>query len=212
MNFDNFHEKRKAFLLQNKNKDHVVLLGENKILLSAPHGVSQIRLGKYKVCEIGSLAVALFLKENSNCSLIAKTKNNSDDANFDLVSPYKNTIKKLVKESDIKYIVDIHGLASSRECDVNLGVHLGNNIRNNEKIFYLLKNGLESSGFSVSVDQPFMGGNNTISGNMIDFFPNVWTIQIEIDCALTNRRKNFEKCKKLLKSLENWLENVEKEK
>ena len=32
--------------------------------------------------------------------MIAKTKNNNDDANFDEVSPYKNTIRKLIKEKN----------------------------------------------------------------------------------------------------------------
>ena len=79
---------------QNKEKDHVVLKGKNNVLISAPHGVSQVRLGKYKYSEIGSLTTALYLFENSNCFLIAKTQNNNDDANFDEKSKYKNSIEK----------------------------------------------------------------------------------------------------------------------
>lgn len=129
--FYSIHKKRKEFVDNNKNKDHIILKGTNNILISSPHGVSQIRLGKYKSCEIGSLSTALFLKNNTNCFLIAKTKNNNDDANFDEVSLYKNSIRNLIKTNQINYIIDIHGLGSKRNCDINLGTHLGNNISNN---------------------------------------------------------------------------------
>ena len=78
--FYQIHEYRKNFLIGNANNDHVFLEGKNSIVLSAPHGVSQVRLGKYKCSEIGSLATAIYLKSNTNCNLIAKTKNNFDDA------------------------------------------------------------------------------------------------------------------------------------
>ena len=104
MSFNKLHNKRKLFMNQNKENDHIVLKGKNNVLISAPHGVSQVRLGKYKYSEIGSLTTALYLFENSNCFLIAKTQNNNDDANFDEKSKYKNSIEKLVENNKIKYI------------------------------------------------------------------------------------------------------------
>ena len=64
--------ERKNFLEVNKSKDNVLINGNNNILLSAPHGVSQVRLGKPKHSEIGSLTTALFLQKYSNCFLIAR--------------------------------------------------------------------------------------------------------------------------------------------
>ena len=101
--FKSLHENRKWFIRANKNNDHVVLLGSNNILISAPHGVSQIRLGKLKVAEIGALATALQIKNSTDCFFIAKTANNNDDANFDEHSAYKNSIRQLIKNNNIKY-------------------------------------------------------------------------------------------------------------
>ena len=55
LSFEKLHNNRKLFLKQNDNVGHKVIEGSN-ILLSAPHAVSQVRLGKNKVAEIGSHA------------------------------------------------------------------------------------------------------------------------------------------------------------
>ena len=190
MKFNTLHNNRKNFLDRNKSEDHVVVTGNNKILISAPHGVSQVRLGKFKMSEIGALSTALYLQKETNSYLIAKTQNNNDDANFDESCPYKSTIAGLIRNKDIQYIIDIHGLSSKRECDVNLGTHLGNNIKTNKKIFDSLHRTLIKNGFITTIDQPFMAGSKTISGSMASKFPQVWTLQIEINCNITNKARN----------------------
>lgn len=71
---------------------------------------------------MGSLATALYLQKETNSFLIAKTKNNNDDANFDEKSEYKDTIYSLIETKGIKYVIDFHGLAAKRDCDINLGI------------------------------------------------------------------------------------------
>ena len=208
MSFNKLHQNRKNFLEENKNKDHVVILGKNNILISAPHGVSQVRLGKYKFSEIGALATALALHEKTKSNLIAKTKNNNDDANFDDVSAYKSSIEKLIKENKIKYVIDFHGLSAKRDCDINLGTHLGNNIKTNEKIFDDLLNSLTENNFITKIDQPFMAGNKTISGSIANKFPNVWTLQIEINYGITNKAEQFKKLENLLNILTSWINSL----
>jgi len=209
MDFDKLHAKRKNFLETNKLKDHITLIGKNNILISAPHGVSQVRLGKYKVAEIGSITTALYLQNKTNSFLIAKTKNNNNDANFDEESSYKDEIKKLLKKYNIKYFIDFHGLSEKRDCDINLGTHLGNNIQNNIALFDLLQKELESH-FSVIIDQPYMAESRTLSGSLKHEFEDLWTIQIEINCGITNKRKNFKRFKILLEILEKWLNDIPK--
>lgn len=207
LSFNKLHSDRKKLIDANKHKDHILLVGNRDILISAPHGVSQVRLGKYKHCEIGSLTTAVYLQNETKCHLIAKTKNNSDDANFDENSKYKTSIKKLIQEKDIKYLIDIHGLASNRDCDINLGTHIGQNIKNDLDLFNNLYNSLISNSFNVSIDQPFMAGQQTISGSINNEF-NLWTLQVEINCAITNKKENFERYKKLLTILTNWIKTI----
>lgn len=208
MNFNQLHTFRKKFLRENRSKDHIVINGNNNILISAPHGVSQVRLGKFKFSEIGSLATALYLQQKTGSYAIAKTRNNSDDANFDESSLYKSSIEKLIKEKNIKYIIDIHGLSAKRDCDINFGTHLGKNIKANEKIFNDLNNDLIANNFITKIDYPFMAGSNTIAGSMANKFPNLWTLQIEINCSITNKAENFDKYQMLLEILTRWIESI----
>ncbi len=116
----NIINTRRRFLKENITTDHVVKTTNSCILISAPHGVTQIREGKPKYAEIGSLTAALFLSHTCQTNFIAKTKTNNDDANYDLSSPYKESIKNLVKNSYIKYVLDFHGLAKFRPMHINL--------------------------------------------------------------------------------------------
>lgn len=204
MSFNKLHIYRKKFMNDNKHKDHAVLVGQKKVLISAPHGVSQIRLGKYKVGEIGSLTTALFLQKECHTFLIAKTKNNNDDANFDKKCKYKNEVISLIQKHNLKYVIDFHGLAEHRDCDVNLGIHLGKSVETNLEKFNSLCDKLNKH-FKVSIDAPFMGGGNTISNHVKHHFPELWTIQIEINCGLTNKKENFKKYKLLLEKLQEWI-------
>jgi hypothetical protein len=208
LTFNKFIKIRKDFLEENKTKDHIVLNGCNNVLISAPHGVYQVRLGKSKVHEIGSLATALWLQQQTGCYLIAKTKCNNDDANFDDKSKYKDSIRKLMKQHNIKYVLDFHGLASHRDCDVNLGTHLGNNIKTNIPLFNKLNDELISNGYVVSIDQPFMANSRTISSSMVSEFSDVWALQIEINCGISNKKENFERNHKLLNIVEKWITEI----
>ena len=133
-----------------------------------------------------------------------KTKNNDDDANFVEECPYRNTIAKAIKNQHIKYLIDFHGLAKKRECDINLGINFGQNIAKDEKWFSSLKNALDSTGFNVSIDNPFCAGQKTIAGYFAKNF-NIWTIQIEINCSITNEPKNIEKYNLLINTLIDWI-------
>lgn len=205
ISFAKINNDRKNFMGKNQQFDHVVVDGNNKVLLSSPHGVSQVRLGKLKYKEVGSLATALYLQKETNSFLIVKTKNNNDDANFDEKSEYKDTIYSLIETKDIKYLIDIHGLAAKRDCDINLGVCLGKNIENNIRAFDSLYKSLQKQGFIVSIDQPFMAGVHTISSSVKHRYPNLWTLQIEINCKITNNASNIIKYNKLLRTLKHWI-------
>ncbi len=181
-------------------------------MLSAPHGVSQTRLGKNKVAEPGSLATAIYLQKVCETYLIAKTKNNFDDANFDEVSPYKDEVDKLATMSKITHIIDFHGLASFREMDINLGTHFENNTETDKKLLDWLGKELIKEGFVVSYDCPFMGKGNTIAGYTKKRHPNLWTLQVEINCAITNKKENFDRYKKLLGVFEKFIKKIKQHK
>ena len=126
-----------------------------------------------------------------------KTQNNNDDANFDERSAYRDKIEQYISAVGVKYIIDIHGMKKSRDCDINLGVNFGNNIKTDVDLYDKLLKELQKSGFKVGIDEPFKASSRTIAG----YFAaenNVWTIQVEINCGLTNESKNNQKVNALL--------------
>ena len=252
LDFDKIQNSRKQFIINNSQKDHVVINSLANVLISAPHGVRQLRLGKIKGREIGSLATALFLKESTPSSFIAKTRNNNDDANFDEISDYKNSIISIIKTNFANalknfskknsicmqytfkrqkrkrftqklltmrkfkpfstnfYLLDFHGLSSKRNCDINLGTHLGKNIRSDEKSFDLLLELLKKENFFIQIDAPFMAGSRTLSGSLKNKYPHIFSLQIEIRCDITNKKENFNRFKKLLRVFTLWINNLVK--
>ena len=204
LSFKELNDIRKDLLAEH-NDDHFYLKTNSSILISAPHGVSQVRLGKLKVAEIGTIPIAVLIAKHTNANLIVKTCNNDDDANFVTTCNYRQTIAKAIENQKIKYLIDFHGLAKRRPCDINLGINFGQNIARNEKLYKSLKNALENSGFNVYIDEPFCAGPQTIAGFFAKNY-NIWTIQIEVNCAITNQPNNIEKFNLLINTLIDWLE------
>ena len=194
-------------MIEHCEEDFVCFTTNSNILISIPHAVSQVRLGKLKVAEIGTLPFGFLLAQELNANVIIKTKNNNDDANFDEVSPYREKINHLVSAMGVKYLIDIHGMKKSRPCDVNLGINFGNNIQADEKLFSTLESELKRAGFSVQIDIPFMAGHRTIAGSFAKRF-NIFTLQIEINCGLTNESANNKRVNLLLQIIVNVLKKV----
>ena len=203
--YNKFVRNRKTFLRENKDNDFVYLNSDSKILISAPHGVPQTRLGVPKHQEPGSFAFALELYNRLHTKFIAKTKNNFDDANFDEHSPYKTKISREI--DNIDYIIDFHGLASYREMDINLGINFGENVKSDVSLFEKLVKELKKNKFKVTIDAPYFAPARTIAGT---FNGKSWTIQVEINSGITNNLKNKDKLEKLLSVFEDWIKYIEK--
>ncbi len=208
MEFRKLHQDRKKLLRENKENDFVLVKGEREVMISAPHGVVQTRLGKSKFPEKGSLATAFYLAKKTNSYFIAKTKNNFDDANFDENCPYKDEIDRLATMGKIRYLLDFHGLAAFRECDINLGTNFEHNTEKNSELLNFLISLLKEGGFSLSCDTPFKSGPRTIAGYIKNRHKDMWTIQIEINCKITNQKENFDKFKKLIEIFERFIQEL----
>ena len=201
--YKDFIECSKPYLNNKKyKKGHTSILTKSKILISAPHGVEQTRLGKRKCSEKGSARFAIQLQKLLNSNIIIKTLNLYDDANFDLNCGYRKQMNKIIKKKHILILFDIHGLAKHRECDVNLGINFGQNIKSNIFLYENIYNNLVANGFSVFVDTPFSGKYPTISADFSQRF-NIFTLQIEINSAITGHKQNIDKLNLLLNIMSN---------
>ncbi len=205
--FKSYMKARKKFLSSNKKKSFVILDGEGKIMLSTPHAVKQVRLGREKFAEPNTLALALAVRKEANFPLISKTACIDDDANFDLLCPYRHELKEYILKNNIKYLIDIHSLAEKREQDINLGVNFGMNIAPDEKFFDFIQNEFSKKGFKVFVDQPFNGGVRTIS-SFISKECKIWTMQIEINSKFLLYEANTQWLQKIISTFVDMFEKV----
>lgn len=94
---------RNKVLSEANGKDYIFFEGENSVLISVPHGISQTRLGKHKVAELGTIPLGILLAERTKSHVFIKTKNNFDDANFDINCAYRKKLKKIIKEKKIRF-------------------------------------------------------------------------------------------------------------
>jgi hypothetical protein len=178
--FNNYAKKCKKFLRENRKKNFVALAGQGRVMLSVPHCVKQVRLGKVQEAETGTLALALALRDKTGAPIIAKTACFADDANFELLSPYRSELLSMVESEKIRYLFDLHGLRETCEQDINFGVNFGVNIAADEKFFDFINKQFKKKGLKVFVDQPFAGSGNTISSFTAKVC-NIWTIQLEVN-------------------------------
>lgn len=206
INFKQFIKHRQNFLRENKEESFVLEKKKSNVILSAPHGVSQVRLGASKVAEPGSLALMLEVQKRTGAHFIAKTKNCNDDAGFDEISPYKEKMKRFIKENEVKFLFDFHGLNKKRGIDVNLGTHLGQSIKNDEELFNFLHKRLEEAGFFVTIDNPFWG---KLSAEIAEQ-TGIWSIQLEVSYDITNEYKNKDRLQKLVDILVETVERAQK--
>lgn len=183
-----------------KTKSFQVLRGSVPILLSAPHHVMQVRELQAKPLDLGTGALVLRTQNLANTFAIVKTKcvgvvgKTNDDANYEPNHPYKQQIVSLIKDHNIKAVLDIHSMKKSRTKMVNIGINGGKNIQNREDILALIVAEFELHGFLVFVDNPFYAPQNTVSGEVSEK-TNTFCLQIEINSKyihfkdIRNKRK-----------------------
>ena len=108
----------KSFEMQLGNK--------NSVVFSCPHAVTQTIKGKPKVADINTGPLGLALN-SLGYSVMIKTKNCNDNANYDLKSPYKKYLGKYIKANNVKYLIDLHGMSKKRDVLIALGTYFGAN-------------------------------------------------------------------------------------
>ncbi len=164
-------------------KSFEIIKGEFPIILSAPHCVNQIREGKLKGAEGETGAIVQLLAEKMNCYAIYKTYTNNDDANYDIEkNPYKDEIVKLIKEENIKLLIDFHGSNYNSPFDVEIGTGKGKNIQFKYELVDLLKKCLERSDIpNIVVDKKFLAISEHTISRSISKKSNIPCIQLEIN-------------------------------
>ncbi len=181
--------------------NYIICNGKIPILFSAPHTITHIKEnGFIKLSEPYTKAVALYLNKYFDTFAIIKNVNDGLDSNRDNNDTYKKELINLIKENDIKIVIDLHGASIERNFDVELGT-LNNLSADFSTIRELEEAFKENDILEVVNNDPFKGGAIT---QYIYNLKDVDVIQIEINGKYRDSN-NLELLKKIIESLSNFI-------
>lgn len=185
-----------------ESKDNYIICnGKIPILFSAPHTITHIKEnGSIKLSEPYTKAVALYLNKYFDTFAIIKNVNDGLDSNRDNNDTYKKELINLIKENDIKIVIDLHGASIERNFDVELGT-LNNLSADFSTIRELEEAFKENDILEVVNNDPFKGGAIT---QYIYNLKDVDVIQVEINGKYRDSN-NLELLKKIIESLSNFI-------
>ena len=110
--------------LENKVFDDVIIfkIGSIPVLFTAPHTMEQVHSDGYiKNSEPFTKAIALYLNKKCDSSYLVKIKDTGLDSNRDNHDEFKKLLFDVVKENNIKLVIDLHGADHNRDFDVEFG-------------------------------------------------------------------------------------------
>lgn len=182
-------------------EDYTILKGNVPILFSAPHTMFQKREdGTIKLNEPYTKALARYLNKYCNVYAIFKNNDTGIDSNNDNYDKYNVEIRRLIKENNIKLVIDLHGASKDRTFDIEFGT-LNNLSADFSTIKELEEAFIENGINNIVHNNPFKGGAIAKGVYLID---DVDVIQIEIsgkyrDC------NNLELLEKIVQSFINFI-------
>lgn len=160
------------------NDSYIKKQGNIKVMITAPHTMVQLRNnGTIKLNEPFTKAIAMYVANELNTYYLIKTNDTGIDANSLEDDAFKEELVNIVKENDIKLVIDIHGAKEDREFDVELGTL--NNLSADFSTIRELEDAFHENGINnVFINEPFKGGGITqsIYGNT-----NADVVQVEIN-------------------------------
>lgn len=186
-------------LLDDKN----ILLkkGVNPVLLSAPHAAKHIfDDGSIKLSEPMTKNIVAYVADMVNGSYIIKNYVSTIDANHSDDDEYKNIMLNMIKENNIKLVLDIHGADINNIFDIEIGT-LNNLTADYSTINELIDAFNENGIFNITCNSKFKGGKIT---QKIYFETSIDIIQIEINRAYRDYN-NIENLKKVCDALCNFI-------
>jgi hypothetical protein len=99
--------------------------GQIPILISAPHGAKHYRKhdgkGYWKKEDAYTSSLAIKLGQLTGAHVMYAKYKAGEDPNSDARSAYKDFLKKVVIEHDIKFILDLHGACGNQPFKVDVG-------------------------------------------------------------------------------------------
>lgn len=171
--------------MKKKNNSFEIFDGYGAVMLSAPHNVEHLRNGQMRFAEPQTGVLALKLHDELHVPVIVKTFNDNDDANFDEVSPYKQSLAQYINaHGNIRLLIDLHQLAPERDIAADIGTADKVNFADDNFVAQIVSEFESRNITPVKVDFIFKGaGQNTVS-SFIRVNCGIPTLQLELNSNL----------------------------
>lgn len=180
-NIDQLERFEQKLLAQDYlDSSFIVVDGDKPLIISCPHSVPQTRGDRIKLAETRTAIFGCILNLELDVPLIFKTKNCKDDANFDLVCKYKDTLVKYINEHNIKCCVDLHIMKPNSKFDTVLGVNGNENLCGKVFVEDIVEGKFKEAGYNVGVDEVFKASHKGTVSNTVSRVCGVPAIQIEL--------------------------------
>lgn len=203
------YKKNVKFFLKNHKASYEILTGTCPVMISAPHSVFQTRNGKRKPAEPYTGALAKMLHNELSCSVICKTRNLKDDANYDKNSPYKNDLAKYVQQNRIKYVIDLHQLSDSRNVMIDIGTNCMKNLNNNLEPLNIILEAFSKRNLGIlQIDEPFAASGEYTVSAFISSSCDIPCVQLEINSGLLRPAFFNIKVRKVYEALVEIIQNL----
>ena len=175
-----------------KQPEYVYLKGNIPVLLSAPHGAVQTRAGKIKEEDEYTAGLARLIGNRTGAHVIYVRRKSRTDPNADATAPYKQTLRQIVQENKINFVLDLHGANKDRDFGIALGTMNGKSCSEEErqiivKTFEKYEISEAGNGLSrLDVDQLLPGEGNDRREPIVKFCHrnSLPAVQIEINAWL----------------------------
>ena len=95
------------------------------VLFSAPHACRHLRDDSEKMNEEYTAAMAVYAARMTDSHAIYTTRKSIEDPNWVAAGEYKSEISRLVRERDIRLVIDVHGMTNRHQMGVALGTMAG---------------------------------------------------------------------------------------
>ena len=192
--------------LENKsiNGDFIILKGDIPVLFSSPHTMIQKKEdGSVKYNEKYTKAISLYLNKYYKSYSIIKLNDTGTDSNRDNYDKYNIEMRRIIKDKNIKLVIDLHGSRSDRDFDIEFGTL--NNLSVDYSTIKELEEEFKLNGINnIKYNDPFKGGFITQG---LYGLTDIDIIQLEINQRL---RDDPESLERLIRSLGSFINKYSK--
>lgn len=126
--------------------------GSGHVMVSAPHSCRHYRNSSIKAHEFMTGAFAKYTHAFANCPVITTVRYDETDANRDTISAYRDELERYIKEHEISFLLDLHGMKSSGY-DLVLGVNGGKNLNGSNSLLNIISSFWGNAGYKLGIDK-----------------------------------------------------------